>query len=151
MKKPRRNHSASLEVAHGRADFSGVGLQGEMAAIDKADLGVRDVPSEGFGTRRNEERIVLAPDTQQRRPFLSQIGLNVTVECDVRLVVPEQVQLDLVITRARQCPELKVRMQNRLMLSRISSAVLVHTKSLAPRLLAARYSRMACSSSAVLR
>ena len=50
-----------------------------------------------------------------------------------------------------QCPELAVCMQNRLMLSRISSAVLVHTKGLAPRLLAARYSRMAYSNSAVLR
>ena len=32
------------EVAHGRADLAGVGLQGKMAGVNEAHLRVRDVP-----------------------------------------------------------------------------------------------------------
>ena len=64
---------------------------------------------------------------------------------------PRETFAEQVHSVSSYCPELEVRMQNRLMLSRISSAVLVHTKGLALRLLAERYSRIACSSSAVLR
>lgn len=42
------------------------------------------------------------------------------------------------VGNVRPSPELELRMRNRLMLSRISSAVLVHMKSLELRLLATR-------------
>ena len=90
------------EVAHGCTDLVGVGLQGEVATIDETYLSVRDVPFEGLGARGDEERIVLAPDRQHRRPLVPQIGLYVAVKGNVGLVVAEQVQLDLVVARTRQ-------------------------------------------------
>ena len=90
------------EFAHRHADFSCMGLQGEMAAIEEADVGRGYVAPERLGAGRDEERIVLAPYGQHRRLMLTQIGLEGVVERDIGLVVEQQVELDFVITRPRQ-------------------------------------------------
>jgi hypothetical protein len=52
------------EFAHHPADLGGVGLKREMAAIDEVDLGGGDVAPEGFSSRRDEERVILAPNAE---------------------------------------------------------------------------------------
>src|SRR2546428_12682192 len=87
--------SAGKEVADGRRDLRGVGLQREMAGVEEADDGVRDVALERLRARRQEERVVLAPHREERRLVSSEIPLEGRVERDVALVVAEQVELHL--------------------------------------------------------
>ena len=76
---------AGQELADRRADLVGVGFEREVAGIEEADLRLGQVALERLGARRDEERIVLAPDRQQRRLMLAEIGLEGGVERDVRL------------------------------------------------------------------
>jgi hypothetical protein len=73
-----------------------VGLQGEVAGVEEADLGVGQVALEGFGPGGQEERVVLVPDREQRRPAGAEVLLERRVERHVARVVEEQVELDLV-------------------------------------------------------
>ena len=61
-----------------------------------------NIAFERFGAGRQEERIVLAPDRQERRPMLTEVVLERRIERDIALVVAEQVQLHLVSAGARQ-------------------------------------------------
>src|ERR1700759_2198720 len=81
-------------------DLVALGLQREMAGIDEVNLGVRIVAAEGFGARRQEERIVLAPDREQVGGMLAEVGLKLGIQRHVRRVVEKQIELDLVIARA---------------------------------------------------
>ena len=58
------------------ADFLMVGLKGEMSGIEKVDLRIRAVAPISFGSRRDEEGVVLAPDRQNGRPVLTKVGLE---------------------------------------------------------------------------
>ena len=42
-------------------DLLDVGLQGEVTGVDETNVGAGDVALEGFGSGRQEERIVPAP------------------------------------------------------------------------------------------
>ena len=88
--------SATEEVAHCCGNFRSVGLQREMSGIEEAHDRVRNVALERLGTRRQKERIVLAPHGQQWRLAGAEILLESRVECDVALVIAEQVELQLI-------------------------------------------------------
>src|SRR5262245_46196623 len=82
------------------ADFSrdhgGMRLQREMAGVEEAHLRVGDVARERFRSRRQEERIVLAPHCQERRLVGAEIVLKGRVKRDAAFVVAKLVQLNLV-------------------------------------------------------
>src|SRR6516164_368448 len=99
---------AGQELADRRADFAGVGFEREVAGIEEVDFSVGQVTLEGFGARRNEERIVLTPDRQQRRSMLAEVGLERRVGRDIRGVVQQQVELDLVSAGASQVKVVEV-------------------------------------------
>src|SRR6185437_15425841 len=84
------------EFADCRGDLDGVGLQGEMTAIEEPDDRLRNVALERLGPRRQEERIVLAPHGKQRRLVGAEIAVKTRIERDIALVVAQQIELDLV-------------------------------------------------------
>jgi len=51
----------------GGGNFRDMGFQREMAGVEELHLGVRIVAPERLGSRRQEERVVPAPDREQRR------------------------------------------------------------------------------------
>ncbi len=67
-----------------------------MPGIEETNLGFRQIALIGFGAGREEERIITAPDRQQIRPMLAEIGLETGVERDVAGIIEHQVELDLV-------------------------------------------------------
>ena len=77
-------------------------LQREMAGVEETDVRIRNVALECLGAWRQEERIVLAPDRQQRRLVRAEIILESRIERDVALVVAEQIELDFVGARPGQ-------------------------------------------------
>src|SRR6266511_3020809 len=94
--------SASEEIADGCRDLSGMRFKREVSGIKEADDRIGNVALERFGTRRQEERIVLTPYSEERRLVGAEVVLESRVERDVTLVVAEQVQLNLIGTGARQ-------------------------------------------------
>jgi hypothetical protein len=96
------------EFAHGRADFVGVSFQRKVTAIDEADVGLRNVAPEGFGSCGDEERVVFSPHCQHRRTMFTQKFLDLAVNRDVGFVVAQQVQLDFVVPRTSQIKVIEV-------------------------------------------
>ena len=66
-----------------------------MPGVEEAHDRVRNVALERLGPLRQEERVVLAPYRQEGRLVGAEILLEGRVECDVALVVPEQVELQV--------------------------------------------------------
>ena len=83
------------KVADGGRDLRSVGFKREMPGVKKADDRIRDVPFERLRARRQEERVVLAPNREEGRLVGPEIRLEGRVERDVALVVAEQVELDI--------------------------------------------------------
>src|SRR5262245_40708823 len=79
--------SAGKKVAHCSGNFRGVGLQREVSGVKKAHDCVWVVAFERLGTRREEERIVLAPHGQEPRLMTAKILLESWVQRDVALVI----------------------------------------------------------------
>src|ERR1700746_2639272 len=71
-------------------------LQREVSRVKEADYRVRHVSLEGRGSRRQEERIVLAPGRKEVRFVGVEIGLKGGIERDIALVVAKQIELYLV-------------------------------------------------------
>src|SRR5262249_54812179 len=55
-----------------------------------------------LATRRQEERIVLAPCRQQRWPMRAEVLLEAGIQCDIALVVTKQIELYFGDSRAAQ-------------------------------------------------
>ena len=51
----------SEEIADLLRDLLRVGLQREVSGVEQADIGIRNIALEGFGSRGHEEWVVLAP------------------------------------------------------------------------------------------
>src|SRR5262249_56358450 len=83
-------------------DLGRVRLQREMTGVVQVHFGIRDVPAIGLGPGRQEERVVPAPDGQQRRPPRREVAVELRIERHVARVVEEQIELDLVVTGPRQ-------------------------------------------------
>src|SRR6478672_12884368 len=71
------------ELADSGGNLRTVRLQREVAGVVEANLRIRHVAAERLGARRQEERIVLAPDREQRRAMGAQIFLEIGIERDV--------------------------------------------------------------------
>ena len=48
-------------------------FEGKVSAGDEMDFGIGQVALEGIGSSRDERRIVLAPDSQQRWLIVAQV------------------------------------------------------------------------------
>src|SRR5262247_2732691 len=71
-------------------------LEREVSGIEEADDRIRKIALESLRTERQEERIVLAPQSQERRPVGPEIVLEGREERDVALVVTQEVELQLI-------------------------------------------------------
>src|SRR5215467_1470504 len=88
------------KVLHGGGNFNDMCFEREMSGIEELNLRVRYVFPKCFCSRRNEERIILAPDRQQRRFRLAEIFLKLRIKLYVRAVIQKQIELDLLVPRA---------------------------------------------------
>src|SRR2546430_14471938 len=79
-----------------------MGFKSEMSGIEEAHLGLRYVAFECLSTRRQKERIVLSPCSQQRWPMCAEVGLKLRIQCDVAFIVAEQVKLHFGDARSTQ-------------------------------------------------
>src|SRR5262249_13482363 len=77
-------------------------LQREMPGVEKMDDSLRDVAPKRIGPLRQEERIVLPPQSEEGRLVRAEILLEGRVERDVALVVAEEVELQLGRARPAQ-------------------------------------------------
>src|ERR1700678_2684803 len=77
------------------ADLRRVRLQCEMPCVVEHDLGLGIVTFIGFGTWRNEKRIILAPDGQRRRLVFAEELLKLGIEFDVGFIVSDEIELNL--------------------------------------------------------
>src|SRR5688572_20400573 len=94
--------SAPEKFSDQRRDFRTVRFEREVSSIEQVDLGVRLIALEGLCTFHGEEWIPLAPNDQGRRPTLPEERLELGIEPDVRLIVAEQVELDVDVARSAQ-------------------------------------------------
>src|SRR5215471_600146 len=90
------------EVENNAGDFRGVCFEREVPGVEQMHFRLRIVPTERLGTLRKEERIVLAPNSEQRRTVGAEIRLELRVQRDVAGVVEKQVELNLIIAWASQ-------------------------------------------------
>ena len=70
--------------------------------VEKADECAGNIPLEGSGAGGQEEWVVLAPNRQQRRLMLSEVGVEVRVESNIAGIVEKQIELRLMGSRAGQ-------------------------------------------------
>jgi hypothetical protein len=68
-----------------------------VSAIEQVQLGFRQVAEKRVRAGFGEERIVLAPGNQRARPVFAEIRLPPRIQRYVRLVVGEEIQLDVVL------------------------------------------------------
>ena len=68
------------EVPHGGGYLLEVGFEGEVACVQKLNGGIGVIARIGFCARRDEERIVLAPDCEKRRLRFAEVLLKGRVE-----------------------------------------------------------------------
>src|SRR5262249_42628267 len=92
---PLRATSTEGNFTDRGGDLRGVGLQREVAGVEESDQCVRNVALERLRTRRQEERIVLAPHREEGRLVGAEVLLEDRVESDIALVVAEEVELQL--------------------------------------------------------
>ena len=72
-----------------------------MSGVEEQYLRARIVPLEGFGPGREKERIGLAPHGERWRPAGAEVFLKLGIELDVTRIVEKQIQLNVLISRAR--------------------------------------------------
>ena len=84
------------EVTHQSGYLRVMALKGEMAAGYEMYFGIRQIALESCGTCRDERRVVLTPDGQQRRLIGAEILLKLRVEGDVGTIVKDEVVLYLI-------------------------------------------------------
>lgn len=93
---------AAKKIANGSRNFLSMRLQREVPRVVKMHFGGWVVPPKGLGARRKEERIVLAPDSQNGRPFCAEVFLELGIQGYVAGVIQEQIELDLIIAGSSQ-------------------------------------------------
>ena len=90
------------EITNCRRYFVGVGFQREVAGVVKVNFSAGVITPESLGTAREKERVVLAPDCEQRRPLDAEVFLKPRVERDIAGIIEKQIQLNLIVTWASQ-------------------------------------------------
>src|SRR5215470_5689347 len=78
------------EAADRRRDLRGMRFQREVTSVEKTHDSTRNIALERLGARRKKERIVFAPDRQQRRTVRAKVLLERRVQRDIAGVVEEQ-------------------------------------------------------------
>src|SRR5215510_8963294 len=68
--------SGCAEVTDRRRDLSRMRFQREVACLEETDHCAWNVPLERLGARRQEERVVLAPHREKRRPARAKVFLE---------------------------------------------------------------------------
>src|SRR6476620_10895427 len=68
----------------------------KVAGIEETHFRAWNVALERLRARRQEERIVLAPERQEGRLVLAEVLLKHRVKLDVALVVAEEIELDFI-------------------------------------------------------
>ena len=76
IRPPLTSDDSAEEVAHRRPDLRCASFQCEVAGVQKAHFRLRDVAPVGFGAGREERRVVLAPDREQRRSVRPEVLLG---------------------------------------------------------------------------
>src|SRR5436309_6132544 len=89
--------SGCEEAADRRRDLRGMRFQREVTRVEESDDGTGNIPLERLGAGRQEERVVLAPHRQQRRPVRAEVFLERRVQRDIAGIIEAQVELDLVV------------------------------------------------------
>ena len=83
------------EINHQFGNLRVMAFKCEMSAGYEMDFGIGQVALEGFGTFRDERRVVLSPDSQQRWLVGTEVFLKLRVEGNVRAIVENEVILHL--------------------------------------------------------
>src|SRR4029453_9697266 len=78
------------KISDGRSDFVAVRLDSEVSRVKERDLRVHDVAFESLCACRQEERVSVAPDSQQWRLLLAKVVLELRIQIDIARVVEEQ-------------------------------------------------------------
>src|SRR5262245_28168142 len=91
------DHSGPEEVPDRSRDLCAMCFEREVPRVEEVDDRTRNIALERLGARRQEERIVLAPHREQRRPVRAEVLVELRVQSDIARVVEEQVELDLVV------------------------------------------------------
>src|SRR5580700_12315245 len=86
------------EVFHRGGDFYHVCLNRKVSGIEELHLRVRQVLLKGLGSGGNEERIVFAPDREQRRCGPAKIFLEFRIKLYVRRIIQKQIELNLFVS-----------------------------------------------------
>ena len=76
------------------ADYLHMCLQREVPRVEQVHFGIGDIPPECRSARRQEERVVLAPNSKERRLKLAEVFLELRVELDVAGIVQEEIELE---------------------------------------------------------
>src|ERR1700751_2468033 len=71
-----------------------------MSCVVKDDLRRRDILAERLSARRNEERIIFPPSSEQRRLRFAEVLLERRIQLHVARVIEEKVELGLGVTSA---------------------------------------------------
>src|SRR6266850_89453 len=77
-------------------------FKGEMSRVKKLNPGLRNIPLERLRTSRQKERIVFAPDSQERWLIPAEVFLKLGIQRHVVRVVLEKIELHIVGPRTSQ-------------------------------------------------
>ena len=91
----------SEEAADHCRDLFRMGLEREVARVEEMNYGIGNIAPERLSTPRQEKRIVLSPCRQEAWLVRPEVVLERRVECDVTVVVAEQIQLNLIGSGAK--------------------------------------------------
>src|SRR6202051_600266 len=83
------------ELIYKRRNFIRFGIKSEVSSVQNVNLSVRYISAIGLRLREFEREVILAPNHQQPRLFLSHPSLPLGVGVDVRTVVIEEVALNI--------------------------------------------------------
>src|ERR1700744_3104763 len=95
-------HMPLKKIPHRRGNLLDVRFKRKVTRIEKMHFGPRDITLVSLRARRDEERIVLAPDRERRRLRVAEEFLEGRIELHVRRIVEEQVELDVFLAFAFQ-------------------------------------------------
>src|SRR5215471_1130854 len=93
------NAISRKELLHRESNFYNVRIYRKLSGIEELNLRARYVLPKRFGSRRNEKRIILAPDRKQRRLRLPEIFLESRIQFHIRCVIQKQIELNLFVSR----------------------------------------------------
>src|SRR5215470_14445987 len=83
-------------------DLFAVRLQGEVPAVQKLDNRIGIIPTVGLRSGREKERIMPAPNGEQRRLGVAEVFLKNWIEGEVRSIIEKEIELNVFIAGALQ-------------------------------------------------